>query len=390
MSPVRTVLPLAAVTATSMLAMDLVLPAVPALQRALGASVPQGQAVVALFLAALALSQLLWGELLNRLGPRRCLLWGVGLLALASAGCAFASSIEQLLAWRALQGAAAGAAPVVATSIVRATLDDRHAVRGMALIAMIESIVPAAGPALGAVLLPWIGSAGLFGVLGVAAAALLPLLLRIAPARLPGLDATQPAGYADILRNRRFVRLALAHALSFGALLTLVASAPQLLVHAMGRDAGDFALLQMIGVAGFASVASQSGRIARWLGPPRAIQAGALVQVLLCAGFFAASLAAVPPFGWLAAFWCAFCGALAVRGPTAFAEALRLPAAQLGRATALMVLALLAAGAIGTQAVAPFLGGASAVPLATAMLLLVLASSALLWPYPRDAVSAAA
>ena len=386
----RTVLPLAAVTATSMLAMDLVLPAVPALQRAFGASVPQGQAVVALFLAALALSQLLWGELLNRLGPRRCLGLGVGLLALSSAGCAFAATIEQLLAWRALQGVAAGAAPVVATSIVRATLDDRHAVRGIAQIAMIESIVPAAGPALGAALLPWVGSAGLFGLLGVLAAALLPLLLRIAPARLPGLDATQRAGYGDILRNRRYVRLALAHALSFGALLTLVASAPQLLVHAMGRDAGDFALLQMIGVAGFASVASQSGRIARRLGAPRAIQLGALAQALLCAGFFAASLVAVPPFAALAAFWCAFCGALAVRGPTAFAEALRLPAAQLGRASALMVLGLLAAGAIGTQAVAPFLGGASATPLAATMLVLVLASGALLWPYPHQPVSAAA
>jgi MFS family permease len=61
-SSVRTVLPLALVSGTSMLAMDLFLPAVPSLQGALGIEVAQAQATVALFLAGLAGSQLLWDE----------------------------------------------------------------------------------------------------------------------------------------------------------------------------------------------------------------------------------------------------------------------------------------------------------------------------------------
>jgi hypothetical protein len=58
---IHTILPLAVLTATGMLAMDLFLPAVPAvpaLQRALGVSVAQGQLTVAVFLAGLAASQL--------------------------------------------------------------------------------------------------------------------------------------------------------------------------------------------------------------------------------------------------------------------------------------------------------------------------------------------
>ncbi len=53
------------------------LPAVPALQKSLGVDVPAAQATIAVFFAGLALSQLAWGESLNRLGPRRCIVIGV-------------------------------------------------------------------------------------------------------------------------------------------------------------------------------------------------------------------------------------------------------------------------------------------------------------------------
>jgi MFS transporter, DHA1 family, multidrug resistance protein len=118
---VRTILPLAAVTSTSMLAMDLYLPAVPALQRGLGISVPQGQATIAIFLAGLAGSQLLWGEALHRWGPKACVKTGLWLLIAASIGCALAQEIAALLGFRLVQGVAAGAATVVAPTVIRAT-----------------------------------------------------------------------------------------------------------------------------------------------------------------------------------------------------------------------------------------------------------------------------
>jgi len=91
-----------------------------------------------------------------------------------------------------------------------------------------------------------------------------------------------------------------------------------------------------------------------------------------------------PPYAVVTAYWMCFCGALALRGPATFGDALAMPAAQMGRATALLVLALLAAGAVGTQVVAPFMGRAdSAAPLFVGVLLMLLASAALVWPYPR-------
>lgn len=379
----RTILPLSLITCTSMLSMDLYLPAVPSLQAAIGTSVTLAQATIALFLAGLAASQLLWGEALTRLGPRRCVLLGVGGLAAASAGCALAPDIGWLLVMRFVQGAAAGAATVVAPSVVRATLDDIDAVRGLAAISMIESIIPAAGPVLGAALLLVTDWRGTFWVLAAVTFAVMPFVVRVAPHDMPGLDRTVKSGYGLILSNRKFVRVALSHALCFGALLTFVASAPQMAVNAFGLGNAAFATLQVCSVATFMVTASQSGRIAKALGPAGAIRLGAALHVGLCALFLAGSLFMRLPFALVVLFWCGFCGALAVRGPAAFSEALALPPSQMGRASAMMMLAILLAGAFGTQAVAPFLAGPSTAPLACAMLVLCGVSAWLVSPYPK-------
>jgi len=162
-----------------------------------------------------------------------------------------------------------------------------------------------------------------------------------------------------------------------------VASAPQLMAHVLHLPPSAFATLQVAGVGAFIAMASQSGRIARRLGNGGAVHLGAWIQLGLCSALLVAAAAAhTLPFAAVAVFWAGFCGALAVRGPPAFGDALTLPPAQLGRASALLVLALLCVGALGTQLVAPFMAGDSIVPLATAMLAMQLASIGLVLPYP--------
>jgi MFS family permease len=285
---VRAVLPLTLITGTSMLAMDLYLPAVPALQASLGVGVSLAQATVALFLAGLAASQLLWGEALTRWGPRRCLLASMALLVLTGFGCALAPGIEALLVLRTLQGAAAGAAAVVAPSVVRATLSDADAARGFAAIGMVESSVPAAAPVLGALLLSVMDWRGLFWLLGGLALLALPLVVRVVPRELPGLDRSRQSGYRHILGNRKYLRLGLSHSLCFAALLAFVASAPQLVVNALGLHVSAFATLQVLSVASFMAVSSQAGRIGGRLAAHRPVRAvpggGAAVHAAICGG----------------------------------------------------------------------------------------------------------
>jgi len=382
---IRTVLPLAVITCTAMLAEDLYLPAVPYLQHALDTDVTLAQATVAIFLLGLALSQLLWAEVLRYLGPRRAVTIGVSILTVTSAGAALAPNIEMLLCMRLLQGLAAGVATVVSPSVIRATLQDADAVRGIAAIAMIESLVPAAGPVLGAALLLSMEWRGLFWILAALSLLALPFIVRVTPAELPGMDHSVDARYRRILANAKYRRLTISHALCFGGLLSFVASAPQLMINALGLSVSAFAWLQVMGVAMFIVMASQAGRISQRLGASRAVQLGAWLQVALSSVFLLAVIFMRVPFAGVAVFWCGFCGALAVRGPATFSEALALPPAQMGRASAMLVLAMLLTSAVSTQLVAPFMNRHSLTPLAFTVWLQVVISLALVVRYPTNA-----
>lgn len=367
---VRTILPLALITCSGMLAMDLYLPAVPNLQRALGLTVPQGQATIAVFLAGLAASQLIWGEALHRFGPKWCARVGLALLALASFACALSPGYGLLLALRVLQGIGAGASTVISPAVIKSTLAERDAHRGIAAVSMIEAIVPAAGPVLGTVLLlavdwPWIFAA--VGVLTLAAA---PLALRVIPARPPAHDDAD-SGYGALLRDRRFLRLALAHSLSFAALFVFVASGPQVLNAAWGLHA--FALAQVVGVACFIAAASQSGKLGERLGTARVVRTGAWLHLALCVLFLGGLGAGLGSFAAAVVFWGLFCGVLGVRGPAAFTDALRVPMNQIGRASALFVLLILATCGVVTQLTAFFL---DAYGLSAVVVAMVLASAA--------------
>lgn len=381
---VRTILPLALVTCTSMLAMDFYLPAVPSLQQSFGIDVSVAQATVAVFLAGLAASQLAWAEIMAKFGPRNSVRLGVWLLVASSVGAAIAPSIGVLIVLRAIQGFAAGSATVVAPSVVRATLTDADAVRGLASIAMVEAIVPAAGPILGAALLSYTDWRATFWIIAVVTLAVIPFALRAVPHELPGLDRHVSSAYRTILANRRYMRLALSHALSMGALLTFVASAPQLMIHALHGGPTEFAVLQIIGVAAFMLLASQSGRISARMTSRRAVRLGAVVQLAVCVVMLVLSGLLHLSFVAFAVFWFIFCGALAIRGPAAFSEALKLPPSQLGRASAIMVLFILLAGALGTQLVAPFVDGASPTGLMIGVSVPCLMSLLLVVPYPAD------
>ena len=61
----------------------------------------------------------LWGKLSDRYGRRPVLLVGMGAYVMASTACAFAPSMDWLIAGRILQGIAMGAAVMAARAVVR-------------------------------------------------------------------------------------------------------------------------------------------------------------------------------------------------------------------------------------------------------------------------------
>jgi EmrB/QacA subfamily drug resistance transporter len=123
--------------------------ALPALQAGLGATVSEVQWVVeayALFLSALLL---VGGSLGDRFGRRRVFLTGVAGFALASAWCGLASGIGQLIAARAVQGAAAALLVPGSLALLSASFNKERRGRAIGTWSGFGSITAAVGPLVG-------------------------------------------------------------------------------------------------------------------------------------------------------------------------------------------------------------------------------------------------
>ncbi len=119
MSPTHVIVLLSMLLGIQPVATDLYLPALPAIKAEFAADLSQAQLTLSALLLAFGMSQMVWGPLSDRFGRRPILLWGLTTFTLAGLGCVLASSMQTLIVWRALQGAAMGAVVMCARAIVR-------------------------------------------------------------------------------------------------------------------------------------------------------------------------------------------------------------------------------------------------------------------------------
>ncbi|MBW8758511.1 MAG: MFS transporter [Burkholderiales bacterium] len=140
--------------------------ALPALGRALDASVAGLQWVVDAYAVAFAAFMLSAGALGDRFGARHATQWGMAIFALASIGCALSPGTGWLDAARALQGL--GAAVMLPNSLAllnHALAHDAKArARGVGWWTAAGAVSIAAGPVLGGVLVATIGWPAIFWV----------------------------------------------------------------------------------------------------------------------------------------------------------------------------------------------------------------------------------
>lgn len=368
-------------TVLSLGATDLVLPAIPSLPAALGGSIAQAQYVLAAFAAGLAAGLLVFGDLAARKDPRRVLIGGLLLFAGGSFTAGMSSSMEWLIVLRVLQGLGAAAAAVLAPAMIRTIFDEEQAVRAFGLQGSIESLVPALAPALGTWLLSlwaWNSSFFLLGVLGLLAAAATLLVPRAAfgaARRRPG------HGYWALLRNTRFLRLALSQAFTLAGLLVLVFGAPVVMVRVLGGTLHDFVAMQVLGVAFFIAAANLAGVLAGRCGAERLIVWGSLLSAAGIAAILAYALAGGKDPVLVASLFVPVNLGLGLRAPPGSYQAIAAAEGDDARAAALMILAVLLVTAAGTVGVAPWIEG-GLVPLALAALAISLASVVVLL-HPR-------
>jgi EmrB/QacA subfamily drug resistance transporter len=141
----------AAIVGSSMAFIDgtVVNVALPAIQIDLRATAFQAQWVVesyALFLAALLL---VGGALGDRFGRRRIFAIGVALFALASVACALASSVQQLILARAVQGVGGALLVPGSLALISASFPQKERGRAIGTWSGFSGITAAVGPVVG-------------------------------------------------------------------------------------------------------------------------------------------------------------------------------------------------------------------------------------------------
>jgi len=345
---------IAAGTILGLAGTDLVLPAVPGLPRVLGGTIERGQLVLAAFTAGAAIGLLLFGEFGARFDQRRVLAASLLLYGFSSVLCAWSPSLDVLIALRFVQGASGVAAAVFAPGMIRALYDAPAAIGAMGRLGSLESLAPALAPIAGGALLAiagWQTSFFLLAVLSIA----LGLLIAARPALLPAVIATGRGHYGRVIARPGFVRLAVSHAFTLGALLIVVFGAPTVFTNALGGSLGHFIAMQVIGITVFIFAANCAGRLVQRFGAGRVIRAGAIVFWLGTSGLFAYPAAGGGSIAVVIALMVLLNAGLGLRGPPGFYAAI-VAAGDDARGGALMVLAILATASIGTALVAPFIG----------------------------------
>jgi MFS transporter, DHA1 family, multidrug resistance protein len=156
---------------------DLYLPALPSITQALGASMPQAQLTLSALLLCFGISQLVWGPVSDKYGRKPVLLAGLALYVLSSAGSAFSSNVESLIAWRACQGAAMGAAVMAARAMVRDLYAPQQAAQVMSKGLSGLGVIAVMSVPMGSLISTYLGWRFALAALGIYAAFVLLLVV---------------------------------------------------------------------------------------------------------------------------------------------------------------------------------------------------------------------
>jgi MFS transporter, DHA1 family, multidrug resistance protein len=361
---------------------DLVLPAVPALPAALGGSAAQAQLVLATFAAGTGVGLVLFGEIGARHDNRRLLVIALALYGLSSFAAAAAPSLPTLVLLRFLQGVAAACAAVVAPGMVRALFSPRGAMRAIGFIGSVEALAPAIAPIIGVWLLHrggWQASFLLTGVLALTLAVVVAVTGRILPA-----VAARRTGhsYIVLLTNPVFHRYALSQGLALGSLLVYVFGMPVVITAGLDGTLGDFITMQLCGITTFIIAANLASRAVARFGAERVILGGSLLSLAGLAGLLAYGLAGGRDMAVVIGLFLPFNMGFGLRGPPGFYCALQASGGDDARASALVLLFVMAATAGGTALAAPLVTEGLA-PLAAVALAVGFAGLACLFLLPR-------
>jgi DHA1 family bicyclomycin/chloramphenicol resistance-like MFS transporter len=351
------------------LAIDMYLPALPALQEEFGTSAARVQHTLSAYLLGLALGQLFFGPLTDRFGRKPPLLGGLALFAMASASCVFAGSIGGFVALRFAQALGGASGMVVIRAVIRDRFDEIQSARVLSLMMLVMGAAPILAPLAGGWLLVNGSWHWIFAFLATFAALCLALVARFLEESHPAHRRSRSLGRAlvttlPLFGDLRFLGPVIVFIGAFGCFFAYLAAAPFVYIQYFGVPAGSFGWYFGAGALSFITVSQLNRRIVSRYGTRRTLGWG--VALLAGAAACLLVLSLTEALGFAGVFFPIFVmvGSIGLIASNATSIAMAPFGERAGGASSLLGSAQSAFGVLASAAIG-WMAGHGAVPMAS-------------------------
>jgi DHA1 family bicyclomycin/chloramphenicol resistance-like MFS transporter len=381
---------LVAMTGVAPISLYMLVPALPMLALTFGRDISIAQMTVSLFMVGLAFSQIIMGPLSDRFGRKPVLLFGLGLMVVASISGCFAQTLPELIAARFLQALGGATGMVMSRAIIR-DLYPRERIGAMiSLVIAVMMIAQMLSPLAGGLLEISFGWRSIFFMI-TALSILVTIGIAVAlPETRRAGDRADGGGFradlGSLFTSRAFIGYVLCQVLASSIIFTFAGGGPYVVVTQMGRSSAEYGA--WFATSGFAYLLGNlccvrfapHHSLARLIWFGLAFQsAGALLNLL----WGVTGLNQVPSWLFITHMLITFANAFVMSNSAAGAISIRPQAA--GTASGVMGFLQMGFGSLCSQFGA-YLGGhfATPVPLNIAIVVLSLAcASTMIFLVPR-------
>ncbi|MGX8177824.1 Bcr/CflA family multidrug efflux MFS transporter [Exiguobacterium artemiae] len=298
-SPIQTkrltlILILGSLAALGPLSIDMYLPAFPDMSRSFGASASSIQLSLTACMLGMALGQIIVGPLSDVRGRKRPLLMALFAYLLASLACAFAPTIEVLIALRFVQGAAGASGIVISRAIVRDLFEGPELTKFFAALSLVNGTAPIFSPIIGGQILRFGDWRVVFYLLAILSTLMLIAVAFRLPETLPvhhrveGNLKTTFQTFGRLLSDRTFLGYAFAQAFVMGAMFAYISGSPFVLQNIYGASPQQFSFLFGINGIGIIIAAQTAGRLAGRVDSEKMMRIALTVVALAGIGLFLA------------------------------------------------------------------------------------------------------
>ena len=211
---------------------DMYLPGFPSIAENLHTTVAHVSLSLSSFFIGISAGQFLYGPLLDRYGRKKPLYFGISLYLIASVGCAFADSANDLIILRFLQAIGSCSGMVASRAMVRDLFAVQDNAKIFSLLMLVVGVSPIIAPTLGGYLTATVGWRFIFATLALMSVFILAAVHFILPeSRQPNPDhSLRPRpivlSFVGIFKEPQFYTYAFTGAIATSGLYAYIAGSP--------------------------------------------------------------------------------------------------------------------------------------------------------------------